>query len=67
MSDERDVSPYARVLALDDPADAAVLQRLRADSKVDFVDHHERQLQELLSLLPTPDPQLIAEPCRWVY
>lgn len=67
VSNERDIDLYARILTPDDPADAAVLQWLRADPKVDFVDHHERQLQELLSLLPAPDPQVIAEPGKWVY
>ncbi|WP_454561383.1 Rv1355c family protein [Mycobacterium haemophilum] len=67
MSDERDVNLPAQVLAPDHPADAAVLQRLRVDPKVEFIDHRERQLQELLSLRPAPDPELVAEPGRWVY
>ncbi|AKN17751.1 hypothetical protein MHAE_07684 [Mycobacterium haemophilum DSM 44634] len=61
------MNPPAQVLVPDDPADAAMLQRLRADPKVDFIDHRERQLQELLSLRPAPDPELVAEQARWVY
>ncbi|OSC41180.1 Rv1355c family protein [Mycobacterium decipiens] len=57
----------AQILAPDDPADAAVLQRLRADPNIGFIDHRELQLRELLKLRPAPDPELVAEPGRWVY
>jgi molybdopterin/thiamine biosynthesis adenylyltransferase len=57
----------ALVLDAADPADKAVLERLRADPAIEFVDHHDEQLDELRRLLPPPDPELVAEPCRWVY
>jgi molybdopterin/thiamine biosynthesis adenylyltransferase len=57
----------ALVLDLEDPADIAVLDRLRADPVIKFIDHRERQLDELRRLLPPPDPDLLAEPCRWAY
>jgi len=34
---------------------------------MEFVDHHDGQLEELRSLRPPPDPELLTEPCRWVY
>ncbi len=67
MSNEPDAGRPARVLVSDDPADVAVLERLRADPTVEFVDHLGRQLQELSSLRPKPDPELFAEPSRWVH
>src|SRR6516225_7482815 len=53
-----------------DPADAednAVLEQLRADPAIEFIDHRREQLDELRRLRPPPDPELIGEPCRWVY
>jgi molybdopterin/thiamine biosynthesis adenylyltransferase len=57
----------AQVLDTADPADNAVLQRLRADPAIEVVDHHDEQLEELRSLRPSPNPELLAEPCRWAY
>jgi molybdopterin/thiamine biosynthesis adenylyltransferase len=57
----------ALVLDAADPADKAVLDRLRADPVVEFIDDSERQLEDLRKLLPPPDAQLVAEPCRWAY
>lgn len=57
----------ALVLDPEDAADKAVLDRLRADRVVEFVDHRETQLAELRSLLPPPDSELAAEHCRWAY
>jgi Cytochrome P450 len=34
---------------------------------IEFIDHRDEQLQELRSLRPPPDPELVAEPCRWAY
>jgi molybdopterin/thiamine biosynthesis adenylyltransferase len=48
-------------------ADNAVLDQLRADPVIEFIDHHHEQLEELRRLRPPPSPELIAEPCRWVY
>ena len=57
----------ALVLDAEDPADKAVLDQLRADPVIEFIDHSDTQLDELRSLLPPPDPELVAEPCRWAY
>ena len=57
----------ASVLDAEDPADKEVLDRLRADPVIEFIDHCDKQLDELRKLLPPPEPELIAEPCRWAY
>lgn len=57
----------ALVLDPGDAADKAVLDRLRADPVVEFVDHREAQLAELRGLLPPPDRELAAEHGRWAY
>ena len=57
----------ALVLDPEDAADKAVLDRLRADPVVEFVDHREAQLAELRGLLPPPDRELAAEHGRWAY
>jgi molybdopterin/thiamine biosynthesis adenylyltransferase len=57
----------ALVLDSEDAADRATLDRLRADPVIEFVDHRDAQLAELQGLLPTPGPELAAEPCRWAY
>jgi molybdopterin/thiamine biosynthesis adenylyltransferase len=66
--DQPDGTAYtAQILDPDDPADRSVLDRLRADPTVDFIDHREAQLASLRSLRPPPDPELLAEPGRWAY
>ena len=57
----------ALVLDSEDAADKATLDRLRSDPVIEFVDHRDTQLAELRGLLPPPDPDLAAEPCRWAY
>jgi molybdopterin/thiamine biosynthesis adenylyltransferase len=57
----------ALVLDAADPADNAMLDRLRADPAIEFIDHSGAQLEEARGLLPPPDPKLLAEPCRWAY
>ncbi|MGO9930037.1 MAG: Rv1355c family protein [Mycobacterium sp.] len=57
----------AQVLDAADLADNGLLEQLRADPVIEFIDHLEAQLEELRSLRPPPDPELVAEPCRWVY
>jgi molybdopterin/thiamine biosynthesis adenylyltransferase len=61
------ISCTARVLDAGDPTDNAVLEQLRADPAIEFIDHHEEQLEELRRLRPPPDPKLVAEPCGWAY
>src|SRR3984885_2471625 len=60
-------SVIARILDAADPADNAVLERLRADPLVEFVDHSDEQREELGRLRPPPEAALVAEPGRWVY
>jgi len=57
----------AQVLDAANPAENAVLDQLRADPAIEFIDHREEQLDELRTLRPPPDPELVAEPCRWAY
>jgi molybdopterin/thiamine biosynthesis adenylyltransferase len=57
----------AQVLDSADPADNAVLVQLRADPVIEFIDHHEEQLEDLRKLRPPPDPELLAEPWRWAH
>jgi molybdopterin/thiamine biosynthesis adenylyltransferase len=57
----------AQVLDAADPTDNAVLEQLRADPVIELIDHREEQLEELRRLRPPPDPELVAEPCRWAY
>lgn len=57
----------AQVLDSADLTDSAVLEQLRANPVIEFIDQREQQLEELRSLRPRPDPELIAEACRWAY
>jgi molybdopterin/thiamine biosynthesis adenylyltransferase len=44
-----------------------MLEQLRADPAIEFIDHREAQLAELRELLPPPDAELLDERCRWAY
>ncbi|KLO33394.1 Rv1355c family protein [Mycobacterium haemophilum] len=55
------------VLRDDDPDDLLVLDRLRSDPSIEFVDRFAEQLAGLRRLLPRPDPDLLAETKRWAY
>jgi molybdopterin/thiamine biosynthesis adenylyltransferase len=57
----------ASVLDSENAADNAILDQLRDDPVIEFVDHRDTQLVELRGLLPPPGPELAAEPCRWAY
>jgi len=57
----------AQVLDAADAEDNEVLEQLRADPAIEFIDHRQEQLEELRRLRPPPDPELIGEPCRWAY
>ena len=57
----------AQVLDAANPAENAVLDQLRADPAIESIDHREEQLDELRTLRPPPDQELVAEPCRWAY
>jgi molybdopterin/thiamine biosynthesis adenylyltransferase len=54
----------ASVLDSEDAADKAVLDQLRDDPVIEFVDHRDTQLAELRGLLPPPDPELVADSWR---
>ena len=55
------------VLNTDDPADNAVLQELRADPRIEFIDNVRQQQAGLQRLRPPPPPDVTAEPTRWAY
>ncbi|MGB9227127.1 Rv1355c family protein [Mycobacterium sp.] len=57
----------AQVLDAADPTDSAILEQLRADPVIELIDLREEQLDELRRLRPPPDPELVAERCRWAY
>jgi molybdopterin/thiamine biosynthesis adenylyltransferase len=70
VADIKEIIIAARTALVLDPAEAAdkaVLERLRADPVIEFIDHSDSQLEEVRKLLPPPDPELVAEPCRWAY
>jgi molybdopterin/thiamine biosynthesis adenylyltransferase len=57
----------ALVLDADHAADNAVLEQLRADPAIEFIDQREAQLAELRGLLPPPGAEVLDERCRWAY
>jgi molybdopterin/thiamine biosynthesis adenylyltransferase len=57
----------ARVLDAAEPADNVLLEQLRGDPLIEVIDHYAEQLENLRRLLPSPDPELLAEPRRWAY
>ncbi len=57
----------ALVLDAEDAADFAMLEQLRADAAIEFIDQSKSQLSELRGLLPPPGGDLLDERCRWVY
>lgn len=66
--DEPDAAAYGgQILDPDEAADNVLLQRLRADPHVEFIDHRDAQLADLRRQRPPPDPELVAESGRWVY
>ncbi|OBH04122.1 hypothetical protein A5696_05520 [Mycobacterium sp. E2699] len=66
--DEHEKTAYtAQILDPDEPDDSSLLQRLRADPTVEFLDHRDTQLANLRSLRPAPDAALLAEGGRWAY
>jgi molybdopterin/thiamine biosynthesis adenylyltransferase len=50
-----------------EPSGGALLDELRADQRVAFLDEHEDQENALRRLRPAPDDALLAEGSRWAY
>jgi molybdopterin/thiamine biosynthesis adenylyltransferase len=68
VSKETTIAAFtASVLDAEDAGDNTVLDRLRADPAIEFIDHCDAQLAELRELLPSPDADLLDERCRWAY
>ncbi|OBF76586.1 MULTISPECIES: Rv1355c family protein [Mycobacteriaceae] len=57
----------ARVLDPTNTGDNALLDELRADPDIDFLDDHDAQLESLRALRPTPSDELLGEGRRWAY
>lgn len=47
--------------------DRHALDQLRADPRVEFLDHRSEQIAALRVLRPAPTPRLVEEPTRWAY
>jgi molybdopterin/thiamine biosynthesis adenylyltransferase len=57
----------AQILDPDQDADRTVLEQLRTDPEVEFLDQRDAQLSGLRSLRPPPDPDLVVERPKWAY
>lgn len=57
----------ARILNSADADDCVVLDKLRHDSRIEFIDHRAELLKSLQLLCPSPDAEIIAEPTSWAY
>src|SRR5258705_3314195 len=55
------------VLNTEDPVDNNLLQELRADARIEFIDNVHQQQAGLQRLRPPVQPDVSAEPIRWVY
>ncbi len=68
LSAESDIAAsIAQLLDEDVPGDREILQELRADPRIEFIDNRADQVQCLRELQPAPEPELLAEPTRWAY
>lgn len=67
MTEPDGIAYAAQILDPDQDADRALLETLRAEPGVQFVDHRGAQLSGLRGLRPEPDDELLAEPGRWAY
>ncbi|MBU8807998.1 Rv1355c family protein [Mycolicibacterium goodii] len=57
----------AQVLDPTLPGDKALLDELRAAPGIEFLDHHDGQLESLRALRPAPADELLREGRRWAY
>ncbi|AGB22447.1 dinucleotide-utilizing enzyme possibly involved in molybdopterin or thiamin biosynthesis [Mycobacterium sp. JS623] len=55
------------VFGTDDAAGVALLDDLRADGRIEFIDNVGQQSAGLRGLKPAPPAEITAEPTRWVY
>jgi len=55
------------ILDTDDPAGRSVLQGLRADARIEFIDNVSHQVAALQRLRPPPSPDVMTETTRWVH
>lgn len=56
-----------QILNPEDSGDKAVLERLRSEPSVEFLDRRESQFLALRGLRPAPDDAVLTEPFRWAY
>jgi molybdopterin/thiamine biosynthesis adenylyltransferase len=57
----------ARILHPADADDSVLLDRLRQDSRIEFIDHRAELLKSLRLLCPSPHAETLAEPTSWAY
>jgi molybdopterin/thiamine biosynthesis adenylyltransferase len=57
----------ARILNPADTDDSVLLDELRQDSRIEFIDHRAELLKSLRLLCPSPDAKTLAEPALWAY
>lgn len=57
----------AQILNPADADDSLLLDRLREDSRIEFIDHRAELLKSLQLLCPVPDAETLAEPASWAY
>lgn len=61
------IAHSAHVLDPTNPGDNALLDELRADPNIGFLDDHNAQLESLRALRPAPADELLHEDHRWAY
>ena len=57
----------AWVLCDDDDDDRRLLDKLRASSRIEFIDRRQELLDSLRELRRSLDPEILTEPTRWAY
>ena len=67
MTSDHEGSHTAVLLDPREPSDQAMLDELRADQRVAFLDEHQAQENALRRLRPQPDDAVLAEGIRWAY
>ena len=67
MTEAVDNVHRAELLDDDDPDHRRVLDGLRTDARIEFIDERSAQLASLHELRPNAPAELVAEPTRWAY